>query len=125
MMDELLKSYPGKIRMVWRDRPLGQHKDAPLAAEAAREAHAQRGNEGFTRMQKLLFENHDALKREDLDRYAGILGLDMKKFAHGAPASFVARTSCPAPPRTRGFGGSSTSPSARRRVVTRASRCRG
>ena len=80
-MDELLKAYPGKLKIVWRDRPLGQHKDAPLAAEAAREAHAQLGNEGFTRMQKLLFENQTALERDDLDRYAGILSLDMKRFA--------------------------------------------
>lgn len=80
-MDELLEAFPGKIKIVWRDHPLERHKDAQLAAEAAREAYAQKGNEGFTRMERLLFENQNALAREDLDRYAKVIGLDAKKFA--------------------------------------------
>ena len=80
-IDELLKAYPGKIKVVWRDKPLPMHPDAALAAEAAREAHAQKGNEGFTKMQKLLFDNQQALKRADLDGYAKSIGLDMTKFA--------------------------------------------
>ncbi len=80
-IDELLKAYPGKIKVVWRDKPLPMHPDAPLAAEAAREAYAQKGNEGFAKMQKLLFDNQQALKRGDLDGYAKSIGLDMTKFA--------------------------------------------
>jgi protein-disulfide isomerase len=80
-MDELLKMYPGKIKIVWRDKPLPMHPDAPLAAEAAREAHAQKGNEGFAKMQKLLFDNQQALKRDALDGYARSIGLDMTRFA--------------------------------------------
>ena len=80
-LDELLKAYPGKIKIVWRDRPLPMHADAPLAAEAAREAHAQKGNEGFAKMSKLLFDNQQALKRDDLDGYARSIGLDMARFA--------------------------------------------
>jgi protein-disulfide isomerase len=80
-LDELLKAYPGKIKIVWRDRPLPMHPDAPLAAEAAREAYAQKGNEGFAMMHKLLFENQRALKRDDLDGYARKIGLDMSRFA--------------------------------------------
>jgi protein-disulfide isomerase len=80
-MEELLKAYPGKIKVVWRDKPLSMHPDARLAAEAAREAYAQKGNEGFAKMHKLLFENQQALKRDDLDGYAKSLGLDMRKFA--------------------------------------------
>jgi hypothetical protein len=76
-----MKAFPGKIKLVWRDKPLPMHPDAPLAAEAAREAHAQKGNDGFAKMHKLLFENQQALKREDLDGYAKKIGLDMKRFA--------------------------------------------
>jgi protein-disulfide isomerase len=77
---ELLKAYPGKIKIVWRDKPLPMHPDAPLAAEAAREAYAQKGNEGWLKMHDLLFANQQALKRADLESYAIQLGLDMKKF---------------------------------------------
>jgi len=80
-IDELLKAYPGKIKVVWRDKPLPMHQDAPLAAEAAREAHAQKGNEGFAKMQRLLFDNQQALKRANLDGYARSMGLDMTRFA--------------------------------------------
>ena len=80
-LDELVKAYPGKIKIVWRDRPLPMHADAPLAAEAAREAHAQKGNDGFAKMSKLLFDNQQALKRDDLDGYARSIGLDMARFA--------------------------------------------
>ncbi|HVH42791.1 MAG TPA: thioredoxin domain-containing protein [Labilithrix sp.] len=80
-MEELLKEYPGKIKIVWRDHPLPFHAHAGLAAEAAREAHAQKGNEGFSKMQKLLFENQTALERSDLDGYAKTIGLDVARFA--------------------------------------------
>jgi protein-disulfide isomerase len=80
-IEKLLEAYPGQLRIVWRDDPIPSHADAPLAAEAAREAFAQKGSAGFTRMQKLLFENQKALGRADLDRYAAIAGLDPVKFA--------------------------------------------
>lgn len=79
-IDQLLKDYPGKIKVVWRDKPLPNHPDAPLAAEAAREAFVQRGAEGFQKMAKLLLDNQRALKRDDLDGYAKTVGLDMMKF---------------------------------------------
>lgn len=79
-MEELLKAYPGKIKIVWRDDPLPRHPDAPLAAEAAREAFAQQGSLGFTKMQKLLFDNQGALERDKLDGYARSIGLDMARF---------------------------------------------
>lgn len=85
-LDELLKAYPGKIKIVWRDQPLPMHADAALAAEAAREAHAQKGNDGFAKMSKLLFDNQQALKRDDLDGYARSIGLDMARFARALDA---------------------------------------
>lgn len=81
MLDELMKAYPGKIKIVWRDNPLPMHPHAALAAEAAREAYAQKGNAGFDKMRRLLFDNQQALERTDLERYAASIGLDPARFA--------------------------------------------
>ncbi len=83
-MDDIMKAYPGKVRIEWRNLPLPMHPDAQLAAEAALEAKKQQGNAGFAKMHKLLFDGQtqvDGLKREALDGYARTLGLDAKKFA--------------------------------------------
>src|SRR5690606_9248595 len=79
-LGELLKDYPGKLKIVWRDKPLPMHPDAALAAEAAREAHAQKGNAGWLKMHDALFANQRALKRADLEGYASQIGLDMGRF---------------------------------------------
>jgi protein-disulfide isomerase len=82
-MDEIAKTYGQKVRIVWRDMPLPFHQDAPLASEAAREAHAQKGNAGFWKFHAALFEaqgNPEGLKRENLEKIASEQGLDMAKF---------------------------------------------
>ena len=79
-LDEVLKSYGDKVKIVWRDMPITGHVDAPLAAEAAREAKRQKGNPGFWAMHKKLFANQAKLKRDDLRGYARELGLDLNKF---------------------------------------------
>ncbi len=66
-----------EIRVVHRDQPLPFHKDAKLAAVAARAAGAQ-GR--FFDMHDKLFLNQQALDRDSLERYALELGLDMKRF---------------------------------------------
>jgi protein-disulfide isomerase len=66
------------MRLVYRHYPLsGIHKHAELAAEAAEAASAQ-GR--FWEMHDLLFEHQNALKLEDLVRYAGELNLDVDRF---------------------------------------------
>src|SRR5690606_4603493 len=63
--------------------PLPFHQDAPLASEAAQEAFAQKGNKGFWDFHKKLFDaqgNPDGLKRDNLEKIAQELGLDMAKF---------------------------------------------
>lgn len=80
-LEELLKAYPGKVKIVWRDNPLSMHTRAALAAEAAREAFAQQGSAGFAKMRQLLFDNQRALERADLDAYAASIGLDVARFA--------------------------------------------
>jgi protein-disulfide isomerase len=82
-IDEMVQTYGNKIRVVWRDLPLPFHAEAPLAAEAAREAHAQKGNAGYWKFHDKLFDVQaapDGLKREGLDKIAQELGLDMAKF---------------------------------------------
>ncbi len=82
-MDELLRLYPGQLKVVWRNLPLAMHADAPLAAEAAREAFAQKGNDGFSKFRALVFEHQreeDGLKRAALESYAATVGLEVTKF---------------------------------------------
>ena len=83
-LDEVLKAFPGKVRIEWRNMPLPFHADAELAAEAALEAKKQKGNAGFFKMQRLIFDGQgqpDGLKRDALDGYARAVGLDPTKFA--------------------------------------------
>jgi protein-disulfide isomerase len=76
-LTQLEKDFPGKIRVVWKDFPLGFHQNARPAAMAARAA----GDEGkFWQMHSKLFENQRALDRPSLEKYAEELGLDLTKF---------------------------------------------
>src|SRR5690348_15852805 len=50
------------------------------AAEAAMEAHAERGNAGFWYYHDTLYANQQALSRADLERYALAQGLDRARF---------------------------------------------
>lgn len=78
-IDQILKDYGDKVRVVWRNNPLPFHKDAMPAAELAVEAHAQGGSAKFWALHKKLFENQKALSRPDLEKYAQEVGLDMNK----------------------------------------------
>jgi protein-disulfide isomerase len=77
---EVEKNYGDKVKIVWRDKPLPMHPDAPGAAEAGREALKQKGPGAFWKMHEKMFANQQKLKREDLDGYAKEIGLDMDKF---------------------------------------------
>jgi protein-disulfide isomerase len=83
-LETLLKSYGPKVKLVWRNMPLPatMHPDAELAAEAALEAQAQKGQAGFWKMHALLFahQKDGGLKRPALDGYARELQLDMTKW---------------------------------------------
>jgi Na+/H+ antiporter NhaA len=76
---ELLREF-GDVRYVWRHLPLNDvHPNTQLAAEAS-EAAADQG--AFWEMHDLLLQNQDALRPNDLIRYANRLGLDVERFAH-------------------------------------------
>jgi protein-disulfide isomerase len=77
VLDEILRSYGAKVRLVIRDYPLGQHEHARKAAEAANAAHAQ-GK--FFEYVALLFKNQKALDVPSLKKYASELGLNRVRF---------------------------------------------
>ena len=82
-LDQIEKEFGSQVKIAWRHYPLPFHQDAPLASEAAQEAFAQKGNKGFWDFHKKLFDaqgNPDGLKRDNLEKIAQELGLDMAKF---------------------------------------------
>ena len=73
----LLEARGNEVRIVYRAFPLDFHPQANLAAEAAFAAGAQ-GK--FWEMHDLLFANQRAISRDDLDRYAQQLDLNVSAF---------------------------------------------
>lgn len=73
----LSDEYGQDLKVVARDFPLSQHPRAMQAAIAAEAARAQGKYWDFA---KLLYTNQTALEPEDLQRYAGELGMDVATF---------------------------------------------
>ncbi len=72
--------YGKDVRVVWMNNPLPFHKNAKPAANAALEAHAQKGNKGFWAMHEKMFANQKALTTDNLEKWAKEIGLNMAKF---------------------------------------------
>jgi protein-disulfide isomerase len=77
-VDQVMKAYGDKIRLVFRDYPLPMHTNARPAAEAANCANAQ-GK--FWEYHAKLFANQRELGADKLATYAEQVGLDKTKFA--------------------------------------------
>jgi protein-disulfide isomerase len=77
VVDQVVKAYGDKVRVVFRDYPLPMHTDARLAHEAANCANAQ-GK--FWDYHRKLFANQSALSEANLKTYAKEVGLDQAKF---------------------------------------------
>lgn len=76
-VENVWKSYNGRVRWVFKHYPLDFHPDAPLAHRAALAA----GEQGkFWEMHAAIFRNQSKIKREDLVRLAETLGLDRSRF---------------------------------------------
>ena len=74
---QLLASYPDKLRFVYRDLPLPMHPEAVPAAEAANCA----GEQGaFWKYHDALFVQQYGLDRAAYEHYASDLGLDIQAF---------------------------------------------
>jgi len=76
-IDQVMKEYDGKIKMVYRDFPLGFHDRAIPAAVAANCAGEQ---DKYWEMHKLLMNNQRALDESTLISHATSLELDMSKW---------------------------------------------
>lgn len=75
---KLLKSYPDKVRLIYRNMPLPSlHPNAMIAAEAGVCA---RDQGKFWQMHDLMFAEQNALGAEALKEKAKRLGLDTKRF---------------------------------------------
>jgi protein-disulfide isomerase len=77
VVDQVMKTYGDKIRLVFRHYPLPMHPQARPAAEAASCANAQ-GK--FWDYHAKLFANQSALGEDKLKEYAKDVGLDSGKF---------------------------------------------
>ncbi|MGP3536356.1 Na+/H+ antiporter NhaA [Microbacterium sp. RD1] len=78
-IDAVREHFGADIRWVWRHLPLDAvHPHAQEAAQAA-EAAGRQGQ--YYQMGSKLFEHQDSLERDDLFRYAELLGLDPDQFA--------------------------------------------
>ena len=82
-LKEVEKNFGTQVKIVWRNMPLAFHNNAMPAAEAAREAYEQKGDEGFWKYHDKLWEAQGqpgGLERANLEKIAQELGLDMTKF---------------------------------------------
>jgi protein-disulfide isomerase len=76
-VDQVMATYAGKVKLVFRQYPLPMHPEAPKAAEASLCANEQ---SKFWEMHKQMFANQSNLKVDELKGYAKTLGLDSAKF---------------------------------------------
>jgi protein-disulfide isomerase len=77
IIEDILKEYGDRLRLVVRNFPLDQHQNAFKAAEAA-EAAREQGK--YWEYIAILFHNQSALGTDKLKEYATQLGLDRAKF---------------------------------------------
>jgi len=77
VLEEVVKEFGDKVKLVVRNFPLGQHTHAFKAAEAS-EAAREQGK--YWEYASLLFSNQNALEIDKLKQYASRLGLDRAKF---------------------------------------------
>ncbi len=78
-MPQLISEYidTGKAKLIFRDFPLGFHKNAQKASEAAECA----GDQGkYYEMHDKIFENQQSITVNDLKNYAEEIGLDVNEF---------------------------------------------
>jgi protein-disulfide isomerase len=80
-LEQVMREYEGKVRIVWLNQPLPMHRNAPMAHNAAMEVFDQAGDEKFWQYHDKLFENQRELTRPNLEQWAQeIGGVDMAQF---------------------------------------------
>lgn len=76
-LDQVIRKYPSKVRIQFRNFPLAFHPQAPLAHEAAMTA-AAHGR--FWEFARYILDHQESLREQDLIALAGRLGVDEMKF---------------------------------------------
>jgi protein-disulfide isomerase len=76
-LEQLLKKYPGKVKLVFKNFPIRSHTYAVKAAVAALAAERQ---EKFWEFHDTLFSNYNDLNDQKIQEIVGLLGLDETKF---------------------------------------------
>ncbi len=78
-LQQIMKEYQGKVRLVWKNQPLSFHPNAMPAAEAAMAAYEQ-GNDKFWAMHDRFFEKQNQLSPAYYEQVAREIGLDVPKW---------------------------------------------
>jgi protein-disulfide isomerase len=91
-LQEVQKKYGKDVRIVWMNNPLPFHKNAKPAANAALEAHAQKGDKAFWAMHEKMFANQKALTTENLEKWGKELGLNGAKLKKAISEDKYAKT---------------------------------
>ena len=76
---QIIKDYPGKIKLVYKNFPLSNHDDAFIAAEAGLCAQEQSESK-FWQLHDIMFADPKGLKLTGLVSKAKSVGLDINKF---------------------------------------------
>jgi protein-disulfide isomerase len=76
-LEQLLKKYPDKVKLVFKNFPIRSHKYAVKAAAAALAAERE---EKFWEFHDMLFENYNRLNDQKIQEIVGLLGLDEIEF---------------------------------------------
>jgi protein-disulfide isomerase len=76
-VEQVLETYPGKVKLVFKEFPLRNHRYARKAAAAALAADQQ---SKFWEYQQELFKNSNQLSDQKIQEIARQLGLDEERF---------------------------------------------
>lgn len=77
LVRQIMSEHPGKVRVIFKNRPLESHPDAMMLHEAVMAANAQ-GK--FWEMHDLIIAAPQKTAKQDLIAYAQRIGLDVKRF---------------------------------------------
>ncbi len=78
-LKKIMEEYKGKVKIVWKDNPLGFHKDAMPAAIVAHMIFQEKGNDAFWKAHDFMYENGKSLTEENFVKIAKDLGVSEDK----------------------------------------------
>ena len=70
----------GKVKLVYKDFPLGFHQMAEPAAIAANCVYNELGNEAYFKMHDMMFENPQSLTQKNFDKWAMEIGVTQETY---------------------------------------------